>query len=80
LPDYSAAKADQSGRGHISKAAKRTTKRDIIKIGTTDVVIQGNDEGPMIFVNRPIQARRKTQLPAKQLTQDTLCPDGAHRD
>jgi hypothetical protein len=25
------------------------TKRDIIKIGTTDVVIQGNNEGLMIF-------------------------------
>jgi hypothetical protein len=46
--DYSVVKADQSGRGHISIATKRTTKGDIIKIGTTDVVIQGNNEGPMI--------------------------------
>jgi hypothetical protein len=49
LLDYSVAKADQSDRGHISTATKRTTKGDIIKIGTPDVVIQGNNEGPMIF-------------------------------
>jgi hypothetical protein len=33
----------------ISTSAKRTTSEDIIKIGTTDVIIQGNNEGPMIF-------------------------------
>jgi hypothetical protein len=49
LPDYSASKADQSGRGHMSAAIERTTKKDIIKIGTTDVVIQKESEGPMIF-------------------------------
>jgi hypothetical protein len=42
-------KVDKSGRGHIPTATKRTTKRDIIKIGTTDVVIQENNEGSMIF-------------------------------
>jgi hypothetical protein len=40
LPDYSASKADQSGRGHMPVATERTTKKDIIKIGTADVVIQ----------------------------------------
>jgi hypothetical protein len=30
-------------------ATERTTKKDIIKIGTTDVVIQKESEGPMIF-------------------------------
>jgi nitrate reductase NapAB chaperone NapD len=53
LSNYSAAEANQSGRGHreeISIATKRTTKGDIIKIDTTDVVIQGNNEGTMIFV------------------------------
>jgi hypothetical protein len=35
--------------GHIPTATERTTKKDIIKIGTTDVVIQENNEGPMIF-------------------------------
>jgi hypothetical protein len=49
LPDYSAAKADQSNRGHTPTTTERTTKKDIIKIGTTDVVIQENNEGPMIF-------------------------------
>jgi hypothetical protein len=52
LLDYSAAKADQSDRGHreeISTVAKRMTKGDIIKIGTSDIVIQGNNEVPMIF-------------------------------
>jgi hypothetical protein len=28
---------------------QRTTKKDIIKIGTADVVIQGDNKGPMIF-------------------------------
>jgi hypothetical protein len=35
--------------GHISAATERTTKKDIIKIGTTDVVIQEDHKGPMIF-------------------------------
>jgi hypothetical protein len=35
--------------GHIPTTTERTTKGDIIRIGTTDVVIQGNNEGPMIF-------------------------------
>jgi hypothetical protein len=29
--------------------AKGTTNKDVIKIGTTDIIIQGNNEGPMIF-------------------------------
>jgi hypothetical protein len=49
LPDYSASKADQSGRGHVPAAIKRTTKKDVIKIGTADVVIQEDNKGPMIF-------------------------------
>jgi hypothetical protein len=28
---------------------ERTTKKDIIKIGTADVIIQEDNEGPMIF-------------------------------
>jgi hypothetical protein len=48
LSNYSVAKADQSGRGHIPTATVRTTKKDI-KIGTLDVIIQENNEGPMIF-------------------------------
>jgi hypothetical protein len=49
LPDYSAARADQSNRGHIPTTTKWTTKGDIIKIGTTDVVIQENNEGSIFF-------------------------------
>jgi hypothetical protein len=33
----------------VPAAIERTTKKDIIKIGTTDVVIQKESEGPMIF-------------------------------
>jgi hypothetical protein len=29
--------------------AKRTTNRDVIKLGTIDVIIQRNNEGPMVF-------------------------------
>jgi hypothetical protein len=49
LPNYSDAKADQSGRRHISTTAKRTTKGDINKIGTIDIIIHGNNEELMIF-------------------------------
>jgi hypothetical protein len=49
LLDYSDAKADQFGRGHILTTTERMTKKDIIKIGTTDVIVQENNEGPMIF-------------------------------
>jgi hypothetical protein len=49
VPEYSASKADQSGRGHIPAGTERTTKKDVIKIGTADVVIQEDNKGPMIF-------------------------------
>jgi hypothetical protein len=35
--------------GHIPAATERTTKKDIIKIGTADVIIHEDNEGPMIF-------------------------------
>jgi hypothetical protein len=38
-----------SAGGHMPAAAGRMTKKDIIKIGTADVVIQKESEGPMIF-------------------------------
>jgi hypothetical protein len=34
--------------GHIPVVIERTTKKDIIKIGTADVIIK-ESEGPMIF-------------------------------
>jgi hypothetical protein len=50
--------------------AKRTINKDIIMIGTTDVVIQGNNEGPMIFdksaktdKGKDIEATSKTSDP-----------------
>jgi hypothetical protein len=49
LPECSALKADISSRGHIPAVTERTTKKDIIKIGTADVIIQEDNEGPMIF-------------------------------
>jgi hypothetical protein len=84
MPNYSAKKADQSSKGHgekISTNAKRTTNGDIIKIGTTDVVIQWNHEGPMILGKSAKTTRRKTQeQQVKQVTQSTPCPDDAHQD
>jgi hypothetical protein len=35
--------------GHTATASNSTIKGDIIKIGTTYVVVQHNNEGPMIF-------------------------------
>jgi hypothetical protein len=35
--------------GHMPAATERTTKKNIIKIGTADVVIQKESEGPMVF-------------------------------
>jgi hypothetical protein len=35
--------------GHIPAATERTTKKDIIKIGSADVIIQEDNEGSMIF-------------------------------
>jgi hypothetical protein len=56
MPDSSATKVDQSSRGHREKTstiiatnAKRTTTKDVIKIGTTCVIIKSNNEGSMIF-------------------------------
>jgi hypothetical protein len=54
--DSSATKAKQTDRGHreitstiVATNAKRTTNEDVIKIGTSDVVINGNNKGSMIF-------------------------------
>jgi hypothetical protein len=37
------------GGGHTTTASNRMTKGDFIKIGTTDVIIQEDDKGSMIF-------------------------------
>jgi hypothetical protein len=49
LPDYSVSKADQSDRGAYACSNIKNDKKDIIKIGTADVVIQKESEGQMIF-------------------------------
>jgi hypothetical protein len=49
LPDHSATKADQSGREAYTYNNQENDKKDIIKIHTTNVVVQENNEGPMIF-------------------------------
>jgi hypothetical protein len=49
VPKYSASKADQSGRGAYTCSDKKNNKKDIIKLGTADVIVQEDNEGPMIF-------------------------------
>jgi hypothetical protein len=81
LPDHSATKADQSDRGHIATTSKSTTKGDVIKIGTTNVVIQENNKGLMIFGESvDTSKKKKMQLSTKHPIQNTPCLDGAHRD
>jgi hypothetical protein len=46
-------------------ATERTTKKDIIKIGTSNVVIQKESEGPMVFGESPTQTKQKIWLPSK---------------
>jgi hypothetical protein len=59
LSDHSTAKADQSGRGHIATTSNRTTKGDVIKIGTTDAVVQENNEGPMVFGESAMTSKKR---------------------
>jgi hypothetical protein len=70
-----AAKADNPAGGHIATTSNRTRKGDVIKIGTTDVIVQENNEGPMIFGESANTSKKKIQS-----IQNTTCPDGAHRD
>jgi hypothetical protein len=61
-------------------ATQRTTKKDIIKIGTADVVIQEDSKGPMIFGESANTTKKEDTLPSKQPIQNTPCLDGAQRD
>jgi hypothetical protein len=61
-------------------ATKRTTKKDIIKIGTANVVIQEDNKEPMIFGESATQPKKKIRLPSKQPIQNTPCLDGAQQD
>jgi hypothetical protein len=56
MSDTSATKANQSGRELREKTStivatttKRMAIRDIIKIGTIEVIIESNNEGSMVF-------------------------------
>jgi hypothetical protein len=64
-------------------ATQRTTKKDIIKIGTTDVVIKEDNKGPMIFgesantTKKEDTATIKTADPKYSMTR--WCPAGLTR-
>jgi hypothetical protein len=66
--------------GHIPAATERTTKTNTIKIGTADVSIQENNEGPMIFGESANTTKKRIRLPSKQPIQNTPCLDGARQD
>jgi hypothetical protein len=66
--------------GHIATAYNRTTKGDILKIGTTNVVIQENNEGPMIFGESANTRKKEDMAVNKQSIQKTPCPNCAHWD
>jgi hypothetical protein len=83
LPEYSASKTDQSGRGHIPATIERTTKKDIIKIGTADVIIQEDNEGPMIFGESANIAKKEDTATIKtadpKYSMPRWCPAGLTR-
>jgi hypothetical protein len=66
--------------GHIPAVTERTTKKDIIKIGTANVIIQENNEGPMIFGESTNTTKKEDTTAIKQPIQNTPCLDGARRD
>jgi hypothetical protein len=64
--------------------AKRTTSGDIIKIGTTDVIIQGNNEGPMIFGKSTKTGKEKdtgatSKASDRKYSMPRWCPSGLTR-
>jgi hypothetical protein len=83
LSDHSAAKADQSGRGHISTTSKRTIEGDVIKIGTKDVVVKRNNEGPMIFGESANTSKKEETTASKtadpKYSMPRWCPSGLTR-
>jgi hypothetical protein len=83
LLDYSASKADQSGRGHIPVATERTTKKDINKIGTADAIIQENNEGTMIFGESANTTKKEDTTTIKttdpKYSMPRWCPSGFTR-
>jgi hypothetical protein len=60
--------------GHTSTTSNSTIKGDIIKIGTTDVIVQQNNEGSMIFgESTNTNKKKKVRLSTKQPIQNTPC-------
>jgi hypothetical protein len=66
--------------GHTATASNRTTKGDVIKIETTDVIIQEDDEGPMIF-DESANTNKKENMTVNKTTDPKYsmprwCPSG----
>jgi hypothetical protein len=63
-------------------ATKRTTKKDIIKIGTADVVIQKESEWPMVFGESANTSKTKDTTAIKiadlKYSMPRWCPAGLH--
>jgi hypothetical protein len=57
---------------------KRTTKGDIIKIDTIDVVIDGNNEEPMIYGKSAKKNEGKDTGATNKAVEPKYSPDGAH--
>jgi hypothetical protein len=69
--------------GHMPAATERTTKKDIIKIGTTDVVLQKESEGPMIFGESSNTTKKEDTTTIKtadpKYSMPRWCPTGLTR-
>jgi hypothetical protein len=70
-------------RGHIPVATERTTKKDIIKRGTTDVIIQEDNEGPIIFGESANTTKKEDMATIKTVdlkySMPRWCPAGLTR-
>jgi hypothetical protein len=79
LSDYSASKADQSGRGAYACSNSKNNKKDIIKISIADVVIQGDNKGPMIFGESANTTKKDTttiKIADPKYSMPRWCPAG----
>jgi hypothetical protein len=69
--------------GHIPAATERTTKKDIIKIGIADVIIQENNEGPMIIGESANTTKKEDTAAIKtadpKYSMPRWCPSGLTR-
>jgi hypothetical protein len=78
-----AAKADNPAGGHIATTSNRTTKGDVIKIGTTDVIVQENNEGPMIFGESANTSKKEdttvNKIADPKYSMPRWCPSGLTR-